>query len=314
MNGTDVKSVWCLVALVVVMLTSMPAPAAPGVHLVLSDYTRQYQQVAAAIATHLDSHHPDVEVVTRLADGSAGVDSDDLVVSIGTRASELSYRRPVGAGQLAIFVTETGWLDIVDRHPGRTPKAVIFMDQPVDNYVALAKVLAPEARRYGALLGPVSARHRQRLQAQVAAAGGQLVYDFIDTHSNPLQVLGPLMDNADLFLALPDQEVINRNIAQWVLHLGFKMKIPVFGFSQAYTQAGAAASLFTSPADISRQAIRWLEAYLAGADENLWRSHPPDSFTIAINPSVSRTLGLPAMDDDSLRRAVEQRLGARPLP
>lgn len=279
-------------------LPGLDASAATRIQLLLSDASPHYQAVAEGVAEYLHEHHPAVEVVHGLAGGSP-TQSPDLLVTIGTAATASALAEDTQQPQLALFITQSTWRNL---HNGQMPsKAALLMDQPPWRYLTLARLLVPDASTVSAVLGPVSQRQRKALQASATRLKLNLKLADFDRNSNPLQVLTPLFQGTDAFIALPEQGVVNRNIAQWTLHLGFKRKVPVIGFSRAYTQAGAAASVFTAPEDVARQAGDWLEQFLAGNRDGLWQAYPPHYASVAVNPSVSRVLGLSHQGEREIR-------------
>ena len=253
---------------------SAPLPA-QTIGIIVSGEALYYREVVLQIQHFLEAQYPDTRVSVDLASANQRPGSDPgLVVSVGTRAAEVALSRYPETPQLCIFITESAWQSLAQGTGATTSKAALFIDQPVERYLLLAKVIDPQATRVSTVLGPLSGNYRQRLEAAAAELDISLKLSTISRDSNPLAALTPLFATADLFIAIPDQGVINRNIARWALHLGFKNKVPVIGFSSSYTDAGATASVFTSPDDIARHANDWLDQYLSGTWERLWTTRP----------------------------------------
>ena len=302
-------------ALLFVALVFSPHSSAETVHLVVSDPSHYYREVAEAIAHHLRNQHPHVNLTRLAADNPPALDigREDLLVSIGTRAAEAVIADYGDNPHLSLFITRSAWNRIRDGANSTASRAVIFIDQPLNRSLALAEIFTGK-QRFSAVLGPVSAARKAELLSAADVAGIALRYDLIATTSNPLKVLSPLFDDSDAFIAIPDQGAINRNTARWALHLGFKKKIPVIGFSRAYTEAGAAASIYTAPGDIARQGIDWLETYLANSNAAIWQPYSPRYFSVAVNTSVASVLGLFVDDEAEIRERVQQRLEGGTLP
>jgi ABC-type uncharacterized transport system substrate-binding protein len=235
------------------------------------------------------------------------------MLSIGTEATETVIGNYGQNPQLSLFITRNAWYKILGGSNVSPSRAVIFIDQPLSRSLALAQVLTGK-HQFSTVLGPASTHRKAELLAAAEVAGIALRYELISTTSNPLQVLSPLFDGSDAFIAVPDQGIINRNIARWVLHLGFKQKIPIIGFSRAYTEAGAAASIYTAPGDISQQGIDWLETYLANPNAEVWQPYSPQYFSVAVNTSVANVLGLILVDEKTIHERVKQRLQGGTLP
>ncbi|TNE76121.1 MAG: hypothetical protein EP334_09005, partial [Gammaproteobacteria bacterium] len=139
-----------------------------------------------------------------------------------------------------------------------------------------------------------------------AKQGIALAEGYLGHEDNPVAVLRPLVQDSDVFIALPDQAILNRAIAKWILHLGFQQKVPVIGFSRAYTSAGALASIYTAPEDVGRQAGEMI----AAASERDWSQPPqmqyPRYFTLSTNPAVARSLGINLPPENEIYRRIEQ--------
>lgn len=271
-------------------LVVVPMAAWGDVRLVLSDTSPHYQQIAEDIDLYLEKFHPDVEYSLSLAEEMSDIDNaEDLIIAIGTKAAETSATQFPGNPALYLFITHNSWSELKgDGHN----RAAIIIDQPAERYLKLAKLIAPDAQVLGTVYGPISANQRDRFQAIAFELEFELAFDSISRESNPLEVISPIFDQCDIFVALPDEALINRNLAQWALHLGFKKQIPIIGFSNSYTKAGALASIFTSPENVSRQSLEWINGYLRQADTSTWKALSPEYFTITINNRVMNALGL----------------------
>ena len=300
----------CGTVLLVVSLLSPPSFGNDKVHLVVAESARYYQQVADTLVTNIRQNHPDTRVdIHRINDLPAlELQDDALLICIGTKAGLEAVKHYPNQPQLNLFITAAAWKNLTHHLP-TSRKANLFIDQPAERLFALARVMAPDARNFATVLGPISAANEAQLAASAKNAGIALTSEVISADSNPLAVLTPLLEDADVFLATPDNAVINRTIARWALFLAFKHKIPVIGFSQAYRNAGAAAALYTSPDDISRHATEWLDTYITSPHFDSWESVAPKYFTVSVNPSVVRTLGLKHRDPEQVQESVLQLLG-----
>ena len=300
-----------LIICVCPLSSASPHRAAGDVHVVVSQAASYYEQVANALRDYVRNRHPEIVVRFHTAERLAGLrpGENSLFICIGTPASIQIADRFPRHRQLNLFITRQVW----ERLSGDTPKArkaFLFVDQPIARQFALARVLAPEAGIFAAVTGPASADQQPLAEDAARAVGAELHSATLSAESNPLAVLTPLLEDADVFVPVPDSALINRNVAKWALYLAFRHKIPVIGFSQAYTDAGAAASIFTSPDDISRQAIGWLEQYFSNPAFDGWHTYPPAYFTISVNDSVVRSLGLDR--PDNLVERVAQQLRDTP--
>jgi len=306
----QLKKTFCWLALCI-GLYPWPALADSDLTVVLSGNTDYYLEVADAFRNTLAAGQSRVDVRLLKADQLAReeVPADRLVVAIGTEATAKVLAEFPESPLLSLFVTESAWRNLMarpHRHTGR--RAVIFINQPLDRFIYLATLLKPQSETLATVFGPASKRQRQAFAAQAQHQGLQLISRTMNIDANPVATLTPLFNNADIFVALPDQGLFNRTVARWALYLGFKYKIPLVGFSRSYTQAGALASLFSSPENIGRQGGEWVADYFRDDDENLWREFRPRYFTVEINPSVARALGIAIPHEEAIYQQLVERI------
>lgn len=243
---------------------------------------------------------------TRLSNQQAS--SYQLIVAIGSYAT----REAVGLGSeapvLSIFTPKNAYEAAWPEH-ARAPTgqaSAIFLDQPLGRMITLAALLKPDATRFSTIFGPVSKALEAELKVLTTSRGLVLKHGYLDQKDNPVSVLRPVVKGTDLFLALPDQAVLNRAIAKWILHLSFQQKVPVIGFSKAYTNAGALASIFSSPDDIGRQAGELISHWLRDPESTLGKPQYPRYFTISTNPAVARSLGISLPAENELYMNIEK--------
>jgi len=276
---------------------------AADVLLVLSDDGGYYGEVADRIVHHLRQAQPGVDVRTQvLADGVA-VAADDLVITIGTAASVRVMAHYPQVKQLSLLITRQAWHSMLSSATSATTKAAVLMDQPAERYLRLARLLAPQGT-VSAVFGPAAPGLQDSFSSAARQLGVTLRHAAIDRDSNPMHVLNPLLENSAVFIAVPDRAEFNRNVARWVLRLGFRKRVPVVGFSRSYVEAGAAAALFSAPGDVAHEAIDWLADYFGGATAALWTEQAPRHFTVALNHSVARSLGLQRLDEEEIHRRI----------
>jgi len=184
--------------------------------------------------------------------------------------------------------------------------AAIYLDQPSKRLITLACLLKPEAKKFGTIFGPISKNIQPEIEQVTTARGIKLNYDFLSKEDNPVAALKPVVTASELFIAIPDHAILNRAIARWILHLGFQHNIPVIGFSNAYTNAGAIASVYSSPENIGRHAAELIASWLKNNDSSIWNPQYPRYYTISTNPAVARSLGISLPEEKELYTKFKQ--------
>ena len=314
------KLVRTIIVLTAIQLGLMPGlSAATSVELVLSSETHYYQKVAEVFTDQLRTLKPNVPIHRRILNSGHGgppVREGSLVVAIGSGATREAFARYPQANVLALLIPMTLWLDL--NPPARENRhfAAVVIDQPLERAVLLGKLLKPEAQRFGAVFGPATEAIQSSSLARVKAMGIDLRTEKLPANANPISVLRAAIETSDVFVAVPDRADFNRNVAKWVLRLSFRDKVPVIGFSSSYAEAGALASIYSSPENVGRHGAELLARRLddsgAGSDSGdaEWRAHYPRYYTLQVNEDVARVLGIAVPPLEQLYRMYQNALQA----
>lgn len=300
-----------LLLLCLAWLAVFPALAQGVIHLILSEPGGAYMEAAEAFRSglgnrrgtrlwHLDDLSP--------AQAQAMARNGELMVPIGVRAARFVADQHGGRAPVLTLMLPRA---VADGMPwpaslSRGQLSHVYIDQPANRILGLIEAIFPVVRRVGVV-------HSQENQAQVRSLGQEagkrrleLLPDQIGSAAEVASALRRILPASDILLLIPDSLAITAGNAQNVLLTTYRYRIPVVGFSQGLTKAGAVASVYSSPGQIGRHgaqmALRWL------ADEgDLPPPQPATEFSINFNPRVARSLGLSLPDEDETRR----KLGAR---
>jgi len=121
--------------------------------------------------------------------------------------------------------------------------------------------------------------------------------------------LRTLLGEAEVLLALPDNQVFNAGTLQNILITTYRQRVPMVAFSAGYAKAGAALALHVSPAQAASQTAGVVRAFVAG------RALPPPQlateFSVAANERVARSLGVVIDDPSALGEALKRQEGGR---
>lgn len=232
----------------------------------------------------------------------------ELIVAIGTSAAYEALQEDKNTPLLNIFTPKNAF-DALDASAESQPHrqiSAIYLDQPLSRMIALGCLLKPEAKIFGTIFGPKSQEVQSDIQALTHQKGLLLKHRFLSPEDNPVSILKPVVSESDLFIAIPDHAILNRAIAKWILYLSFQQKIPVIGFSKAYTNAGALASVYSSPESIGKYAGELISSWLKNGDENLWQPQYPRYYTLSTNPAVARSLGISIPPESKLYEEFQQ--------
>lgn len=298
--GLALTGLWLLLC-----LCTGPAWSVPLV--LLSEDSAIYREVGTAIA---DSYGLPVEQ----RDASVQIEREpldaELVVAVGANACEQLLQRDQPAFSLiCAFIPRATFVALTQRY-GDSPLALqrrltaIYLDQPLQRQLRLAHLLVPDASSIGAMFGPASATERGLFVQAAEAEGLSPVTLTLEEQDNPLEKLQPVVRQSDIFLALPDRALFNRATAKWLLYVTLQQQIPLIGFLRTYVEAGALSAVYTTPAQVGRQAGELLRSVAAG--EAMTTPSFPRYFTVTSNPVVARNLNLQFPDDATLQRMLSE--------
>jgi putative tryptophan/tyrosine transport system substrate-binding protein len=298
--------------LAIVAAARPPAPDAE-VWIVLSENGGVYQQVADGIEAVFaagDAARPALRTLTRdeFPGAVAGSPPARLIVSVGVDAARVSATER-GVPRLFTLLPKSSYNALTAGATGKAAAvSAVYLDQPPARLLRLIRLGLPEARRVAMLFGPASAG--QLLDFEAAARDHGLTLQAV-TLTGERQLFGALtraLEGADVLLAVPDPRVFNRHTAQNILLETYRRRIPVIGYSEAYIEAGALLSLYSTPEQIGRQAGEWIAAAVRAPGTRAPAASYPKYFTVRSNRRVARSLALELPADSLLVR----RLGAAP--
>ncbi len=211
--------------------------------------------------------------------------NSDLFITIGSAAAEYMFEQPSNGALLCSFITRSAYDAIAAKNPTRANAHAIFMDQPIERFLALAILLRKERSRYniGVLQGQSLSSMSQFKLADVDVNSAILLAD-----KNPAATIEPLVRSNDVFIVTPSSAYINRLVARLSLQLSMKYKKPVIGFSQKYAEAGALLSLYASPEDIGKSTAQTAIAWLESGKRELSSGAGEQHYTISLNSHVAR--------------------------
>ena len=264
------------------------------VAVVLSEDSAPYQEVYQVMRAHLAERGHEVQQAYAVDLAATALSESPLTVAVGVRASEALAALPLRTPLLAVLVPRS-WYAGSGRSRlsdgGRRHVSAIFLDQPVERQALLIRLAFPDAQRVGVLTGNGRSLLLDELDNALRGQRLDLVGQTLDPDARLIGPLEQILANADLLLAVPDPQVFNRNTAQSLFLTSYRYRVPVLGYSQSLTRAGALLSLHSSPAQIGRQAAEWINQALNAGPVRLPPPAHPAYFDVSINEQVARSLG-----------------------
>ena len=230
-------------------------------------------------------------------------ESPSLVVTIGVDAATAAIQgAEPGTPILCVLIPRIAFDALSIGKKDNRKITAIYLDTSPQRQLELIRLLLPQARNVGVVLGNVSLREKDTLKAAARDRGLTLQSDHATRDSELYPSLKSVLAESDVFLAVPDPVVINAATAQNVLITAFRSQVPVIGYSASYVKAGALASVYSSPQQIGLEAGQIIKTQQR--TNTLPAPKYPRYFSVGVNASLMRTMGLPAADE----QALEQRL------
>lgn len=300
------------------LLVFLASPASPNALgsatiLVLYDDLKAthrsiFEHFRAAILHHRERGMP--PRITGMASGKldiASLDSiqPDLIVTIGVSAAARLRQQASTVPQLNVFLPRAAYEQL---HNGDSrPPAALFLDQPIERQMALARALRPNARRVGMLRTEEPGNAPTEIDQLAHRFGFDLVVVTIDADGNAARAIKQVVASSDLIIVRFDREAYKPATTKWLLYLAFQQRRPIVGFSSALLDAGAAAVTFSTPEQIAAHAAELVRVWLDNGKAPRG-SHYPRYYHVRLNGPVADVLDVAPMDEAELAARMRDAL------
>jgi ABC-type uncharacterized transport system substrate-binding protein len=301
------RSVWLVLCLA--CLGARAVAAEPVVMLVASELGGGYSEAVDALSSELERGgvpRKDIQLVMAADLPTGGAVAPKLFIALGTEAARILARRSDGALVLCTLLPREAFEQVL-RESGRRASggfAALYLDQPIGRQLDLLRLALPQTRRVGMLWGPDFQAWAGAVEAAIKGRGWQ----FTGAHIEPGVPLYPslkrVLEEADVLLAVPDRQLYNSTTIQNILLASFRARVPMVAFSPAYVRTGALLGLYSTAAQVGRQAGGIALGVLRGKTSAIVSQYPQE-FTVGVNDNVARSLGL-ALDGASLTEALRR--------
>ena len=273
-----------------------PVHATTLVVIVSSERSPAYVEAAEALVSELERQGVsrfDMRQQTALEFKNSGAGSPRLLVALGAQAAQAVATTKPKYPVLCALLPRTSF-EAVLRETGQKSSEqffALYLDQPLSRHLALIRTALPAAKNLGVLWGPESVAQEPVLKALAATKLLSVVDGRITGENFLFPQLKKVLAEADVLLALADQQVFNAQTIQNILLSSFRARVPLVGFSPAYVRAGALLAVFSTPEQIGRQSAALAKDVLLGKSLPATPLYP-GSFSVMVNDHVARSLGL----------------------
>ncbi|TAH11844.1 MAG: hypothetical protein EAZ11_07815 [Curvibacter sp.] len=249
--------------------------------------------------------------VSELKPGYLGVAQGAKVwITLGSAALAGALQREERPVLVSALIPRLGFERLLREHAGKSAAQAlaVYLDQPFGRQLDLVRLALPEARKVGALWGPESIAQQAGLQSAAQSRGMRVVAGGAIAPGALFEGLKPVLEDADVLLAVADPQVFNGATISNILLATYRDRMPVIAFSPGYVKAGALMAVYSTPRQIGLQAGAMARAVAQGGV--MPTSQYPADFSVVVNQHVARSLGL-VLDEASLNQRM-QRLEGRP--
>lgn len=284
-------------ACVVGVLSTLLAAAAPAVPLrvtvLLSEDAPSFQAAGTAFVEALGVETSRVLLVSqRLAAGAGSLDDADVVLALGTAAARRIASGPGPGVRVFAVVGDPVSAGLSQGESGsRGELGGVSALPPLIEQLELVRAAAPDARRLGVV---VNGSRPSPLLDLLVGLGPRAGLTIVALRAQRPEDVGAVLrqerGSFDAILALPDPSVWNGAALKATVIFALSERRPLFGFSRAFTRAGALASLSAEdyPA-MGEQAAKLAGGRLGGGPV---RIEAAQSRSLSVNVVVAQRLGL----------------------
>jgi putative ABC transport system substrate-binding protein len=265
-------------------LLAVAVQAAPLV--VVEGKVEQYRTAAAAVAARLPDAAQVEPADPALADK---VHAASVVVAVGRNALAAAKaqagKKPV-VFCMVLGVTEGDFSDSVTGVP---------LESDPKEMLGRIRAVLPKAKTVGVVYDPKqSGMLIERAKAAASAAGLTLTLKPVSGGAAARDAYDEIASSVDALWLPPDPKLYSRELSTYLLTSASERRLPLFGFLESFTRAGALASVSPNYADVGDRAGQ-LAATIAAKPEAKQLPVPGPVYApgdLSLNLSTARALGL----------------------
>ncbi|RIX48466.1 MAG: hypothetical protein D3M94_06170 [Rhodocyclales bacterium GT-UBC] len=290
-----------LLRLLLLYLLLLPAAQAGNVALVLSENSGPYNEFANNYREALDNGNWKISSQGGVDSLSQATPRPDLIIAVGSSALRQVLAQAGSIPVIATLVPRQTYEKLLAESGYRNRRiTAIYLDQPPARQAAFLRALLPGKKRVGMLVSTETQGVIGQFRSALNNAGLTLDTEDSDTENTLLPALNTLLQRNNLLLAIPDTTIYRRENIKAILVTTYRHQKPVVAFSAAFVNSGALAALYSTPAQIARQAAE----VTSSLGSTLPAPMSPTQFAVVINSNVAQALDLVIPDEASIRRAI----------
>ena len=270
--------------------------------IVESGITERIPSFTEALNQRLGS---DAEIsVTTVSDLTLEALPNTFYIAVGVRAVRATLLKYPSTPVLGVYLTASEYREIAiaETDNRRQIVSAIFADPSPAAQLRLVRLLFPRTTSLGVLLGQQSALSTSEL---ISAGKDNDVVVTVETVAGTDQLYTALakLSNVDAILALPDNEIYNKDSFRMILLTAYRRGQVLIGFSPGMVKAGASATVNCGTEQVVDQAVRWISEFKHSG--RLPSPRHCDYYDVVLNERVLSSLGMSPPPIDILRREFQ---------
>ncbi len=300
-----------IVALFFILLSSLFALPTWAVDIYFAEsnaISNQAKSISSSLKSSTEGvvNHP-IETISSKAASSMGGDSN-LIVAIGQEALREVISGQGTAPVVAVFVSKASYEAILFDHksPINRDVSAVYSDPDPLKQVALTKILYGRSSTSAVIDSPSIRTYIKDYTDAAAQLGVKLIVVNLDEIRSTSDFIRSTKQARSILL-LKDQELFRRMPLEKILLSSYDInRQGVIGYSQGLVKNGAAATTFSSLADISTS--------IANHVDNVEKKLPLDkpdftaTFQVILNKYILRSLDVVDTDEEALQKMISSLL------
>ncbi len=261
-------------------LLAASSAVAGGYVVVRTSDLAPYKAVEAAYSSELGQP---VQSVTVSAGGNVkqAVEGATVVLAIGPDAARaVDEARP--SAPVLLTLVPNGEKAV----SGDLKARVVPMFVPAQRQARVIRAVLPSAKRIGVIYDPTQSKALvAELDAAASSVGLTLLREEVTAKKEVAGAVRTLVDKVDVLWLVPDATVIGADTFKFMVQTSIQSKVPLVGFSQGMTKAGALLSVEAEYDEMGKKAAQAVRKGAGSAPE------APDG-KIYLNARTAELLGV----------------------
>lgn len=294
-----------LLILLALMFSAGAASAAPVVGLLVADQKAANIEFAGAFRKSLARIAPAVEVQETDLFDDASASSLKVIVAVGSQSFQQAIQKSKRAPVVAALLPRYAYERVLQQATGAVSASAVYLDQPEDRQLAMLSLLPGPPDTIGVFRSASNVLSMPRLRAGAAKYRLKLREESVSADHDLASAIQNMSAHADVILATPDPAIFSPQTIPGILLSAYRSRVPLVGFSPAYTRAGALVSLHSSVPQLAEQAAELIRQMVVGGGVPVPQA--PNDFEVSINRQVARSMGIELPSEAVLVERIKAR-------